>query len=332
MKKTVCFSFLILFFLIMYVIFTGCEEKKKRFRIGVLQWTEEIKPFTETYKGLMDSLNDKGYNPALNLDIDYMNARQDKQAALAAAGILVDKSVDLIVALGTGSSLAALEATETRKIPIVFSIAGAPIATGIIDDFHHSGKNITGVSMKVPVKDQFLVLREILPEIRKIGILFCTEMPQASATGKEAQSAALEYGWASKSMVLTKNELERLDRAVQDLAEQVDAIYIPTDPVLSSKGFLEQILSITDEEKIPVIGVARKFVENGMLAAVHCDFYEIGRQTADPVIRVLSGEAVQTIHSQEPMTQRISLNLKKARQLGIHIPRNVILKADDIFD
>ena len=66
--------------------------------------------------------------------------------------------------------------------------------------------------------------------------------------------------------------------------------------------------------------------------AIHCDFYEIGRQAAGPIVQVLTGVDVQTIPSQKPIIKQLSLNLKKAQQLNIKINRNVILKADNIFD
>jgi ABC-type uncharacterized transport system substrate-binding protein len=78
--------------------------------------------------------------------------------------------------------------------------------------------------------------------------------------------------------------------------------------------------------------VAEKFVEDGALMALHCDFYEIGRQAARPVVQVLKGINPRSIPSQLPAIKKLSLNLKKAQHLNITIRRNIILKADNIFD
>lgn len=312
--------------------FFGCKEKSKRFNIGILQWTEKIQNFNQTYKGIIDGLNDKGYREGLNLEIDYKNVEQDKKLALKIAHGFVKKDVDLIVSLGTGSSLAALEATEKKQIPIVFSIVGAPKATGIIKDYDDSGRNITGISMKIPVKVQFQIVKDILPEITKMGIIYCTEMPQAVATGKEANAVAPEFGWTPLTITLTKKQLPQLQKMVQSLAKKADVIYIPTDPILDSPENLQTIIRISDKWKIPVVAVAKNSVQDGALIAVHCDFYEIGRQASSPIVQILEGVNGQTIPSQKPMIKRLSLNLKKAQQLNIKIKRNTILRADNIID
>lgn len=312
--------------------FFGCNARDEIFHVGILQWTEKVQPFSQTYKGVLDGLKDKGYKDGINLKINYQNVEQDKELALKIAQGFVKSEVDLIVALGTGSSLAALEATEKKQIPIVFSIVGAPKATGIIVDYNDSGRNITGVSMKVPVKEQFEMLKEALPRVKKLGIIYCTEMPQAVATGKEAAAVAPEFGWAQLVISFPKEYLSQLQKIIQSLAQKVDAIYIPTDPILNLPEHVETIIRVSDEHNIPVVVVAKKFVEDGALMAVHCDFYGIGRQAADPIVQVLGGVNPRTIPSQMPTIKKLSLNLKKAQHLNITIKRNVIIRADNIFD
>jgi putative ABC transport system substrate-binding protein len=310
----------------------GCEAKNKEFRIGVLQWTEKIHAYNQTYKGVLDALEDKGYKQGMTLSIDYKNVAQDKEVALKTALDFAKKEVDLILTLGTGSTLAALEATEKKPIPVVFSIVAAPKATGIIRNYEDSGRNITGVSMKVDVKEQFDMVKEVLSEMETLGIIYCTEMPQAVVTGKEATAAARELGWKPLTVSFPKRDLPELEKIVDSAAKQVDAIYIPTDPILNLPEHLQTIIHISDEHKIPVISVTKKSVEDGVLMAVHCDFYKIGRQAADPMVQILSGINVRTIPSQKPMINKLSLNLKKAKNLNIKIKRRVILKTDNIID
>lgn len=107
-------------------LISGCNTNKDIFRIGVIQWTEIIQPYSQTYKGVIDSLNDKDYLEGLSIELFYKNVEQDKSVALETAKQFIDQEVDVIVALGTGSSVAALQATENQNIPIVFSIVGAP--------------------------------------------------------------------------------------------------------------------------------------------------------------------------------------------------------------
>ncbi len=332
MRRHLAFVVLIISAMVIHIVFYGCKAKDEIFHIGILQWTEKVQPFNQTYKGLLEGLKDKGYQDAMNLKLDYRNAEQDKALALKIAQGFVQSEVDLIVALGTGSSLAALEATEKKEIPIVFSIVGAPKATGIIADNRDSGPNITGVSMKIPVKDQLETAKEALPHVKKLGIIYCTEMPQAVATGKEAAAVAPEFDWTPLVISFPKEYLPQLQKIVQSLAQKVDAIYIPTDPILDSPKNLKTIITISDEHHVPVITVSENSVEDGALMAVHCDFYGIGRQAADLIAQVRKGISPRTIPSQLPAIKKLSLNLKKAQNLNITIRRNIILKADNILD
>jgi putative ABC transport system substrate-binding protein len=332
MTKYLKFISLLTTLVLCYLVFVGCKAKNKEFHIGVLQWTEKIHAYNQTYKGVLDALENKGYKQRMTLEIDYKNVEQDKDLALKTALAFVKKEVDLILTLGTGSTLAALEATKKKPIPIVFSIVGDPKATGIIRTYEDSGKNITGVSMKVDVTEQFDMVKEALPEMETLGIIYCTEMPQAVVTGKEATTAARELGWNPLTVSFPKRDLQELEKIVDSLAKQVDAIYIPTDPILNLPEHLQTIIHISDKRKIPVVSVTKKSVETGVLMAVHCDFYEIGRQAADPMVQILSGVNVRTIPSQKPMINKLSLNLKKAKDLNIQIKRQVILKTDNIID
>jgi putative tryptophan/tyrosine transport system substrate-binding protein len=332
MKRYIIFGILIADLILICSAFFGCKAKDDVFHIGVLQWTEKLRPFDRTYKGVLDGLSAKGFKQGVNLKITYRNAEQDKALALKMGRELVKRDVDVIVALGTGSSLAALKATQKKQIPIVFSIVGAPKATGIIRDFDDSGRNITGVSMRVPVRTQFELVKEALPGLKKMGIIYCTEMPQAVSTGKEAAVAASEFGWTRVVVSFPIKELPQLDKTLQTLAQKVGAIYIPTDPILDSPENLKTIIRIADNHRIPVLAVARNSVEEGVLMAIHCDFYEIGRQAADPIVQVLGGVEPRMIPSQLPTMKKLSLNLKKAQQLDIKINRNIIIKANNIFD
>ncbi len=329
MKKLFLISAILL---TMNFIVSGCEKKAEYFQIGVLQWTEKVEPFNKTYRGVKDGLNDKGYRQDVNLRIIFRNVEQDSNAALKYAQEFVEQDVDLIVALGTGSSLAALEATQKKQIPIVFSIVGAPMATGIIDSYEDSGRNISGVSMKVPVADQFRMVDECLPEIENIGILYCTKMPQAVATGHEGLDVAGQYGWRSLDIPVKIEELPQLERILRAVSDKVDAVYIPTDPILGAPDNLKTILGVLNTYAIPLVSVAERFVEQGSLMALNCGFYEIGRQAAGHIEAVIAGVPIRKIPSQKPTITKLTLNLKQAKMLGLEIKRNCILRADRIIE
>ncbi|MHC1626156.1 MAG: ABC transporter substrate binding protein [Methanoculleaceae archaeon] len=198
------------------VALCGCRGKEETARIGILQWTEKIDSFGRTYCGVIDGLEAKAYKEGMNLVIEYKTAEQDGELALRIAEEFVKKDLDLIVSLGTGSSLAALKATEEKRVPIVYSIVAKPRATGIIKEYNDSGRNITGVTMKVPANEQLEVVKEVFPQLMTLGLLYCTEMPQARAAGKEAAAAASEFGWTPLTVSFPKEKVPQLRDIVQD--------------------------------------------------------------------------------------------------------------------
>ncbi|RLB84075.1 MAG: hypothetical protein DRH24_06180 [Deltaproteobacteria bacterium] len=118
MTKHLKFILLITPLILCYLDCVGCKGKNKTFTIGVLQWTEKIHAYNQTYKGLLGGLEDKGYKQGITLEIDYENVEQDKELALKTALDFVKKEVDLILTLGTGSTLSASEATEKNRFPL----------------------------------------------------------------------------------------------------------------------------------------------------------------------------------------------------------------------
>ncbi len=93
-------------------LLSSCEKKEPHYTIGVIQWTEDVEPYVQSYKGVLDSLNENGYLEGVNLSVDYVNVEQDNAQALLSVKRFIEKKVNLIVALGTGSALAAHAASQ----------------------------------------------------------------------------------------------------------------------------------------------------------------------------------------------------------------------------
>jgi len=314
------------------LLLCSCDSRPPTPQIGVLQWSEEVKPYTETHAGLIDGLRDKGYRDGVNIGLRYVNVEQDQTRAKAEAAKLATPGTAALVALGTGSAKAAIEATIFQPIPVVFSIVADPVATGIIRSFADSGGNITGVSMKIDIDRQLAQLEAILGRVDTLGILYARETIQAAATAGEAVQEGRRRGWNVVTSSLDSADLKELPRHVGELARQVDAIYVPTDPVLGRPELVKELVAGADAAGKPLFGVAEVFVEQGFLAALHCDFYQLGYQAANPIAQILKGVEAKDIPSQKPMITRLSLNLNKARQLGIDVCREVIMRADRILE
>lgn len=301
----------------------SCSREKGMYHVGVLQWTEQIEAYRETYRGVVDGLEEEGFVEGKNLKLLYENAEGDRKRALAVAKTWVAQGVDLIITLGTGSTLAAMEATSS--VPIVYSVVGDPEATGI------KGPNVTGTSMKIPVQEQLRKVLAFMPSVRRVGVLYCSEMPQAVATAEEALRAARQMGLQAVEIKVSPEELWRLEEILEAKLTMVDFLYIPTDPVLHRPSLFERIKRMAMKYYVPVIGVSRDVVEQGALLAYHPDFYEVGRQTAHQAALVLEGVPVSQIPPEGPIVKLLSFNVRTARDLLMTVDRELLQRADRVF-
>jgi ABC-type uncharacterized transport system substrate-binding protein len=226
--------------------------------------------------------------------------------------------------------LVALEAT--KEIPIVYSIVGEPKTTGIIESWVSSGKNITGVSMKIPMEKQLEMIQKAIPKMKRLGILFCVSTPQAIVIAEEAKQAAKKLGMTPYPNSLHSDHLDRLPSVTETLAKAVNAIYIPTDPILSAQKNLIKIIEVSFRFKVPIIAVNGDSVRLGALMALHCDFREIGRQAAPMAVKILKGMKPMDIPSQMPLSHRLTVNLKTARQLGINLNPHFLSLAHRVIE
>jgi putative ABC transport system substrate-binding protein len=304
-------------FFIIFILSTPIDAKdlKGKIQIGILQWAESPASYTWTREGFIEGMKGLGYEEGKNVHFDIKIADGNREKAQGISKEFVKKKFDLICALGTVPSLVALEAT--KEISIIYSIVGEPKATGIIESWVCSGKNITGVSMKIPMEKQLEMIQKAISKVKRLGILYCTSTPQAVVTAEEANQTAKKLGMTPHLRSLHSDQLDRLPSVTGSLAKEVEAIYIPTDPFLIAEKNILKIIEVASRYRIPVISVSDDAVESGALMALHCDFREIGKQAAPMVIKILNGMKPMDIPSQMPLSHRLTVNLKTARQLGI---------------
>jgi putative ABC transport system substrate-binding protein len=324
--------FLLTGFFIVFVLSAPVHAKdvRRNIQIGILQWAESPAAYTQTCEGFIEGMKALGYEEGKHVHFDIKIAGGDEQKARMMAREFVIRKVDLICTLGTIPSLAALEAT--KEIPIVYSIVGKPKATGVIDSWVSSGKNITGVAMKIPIEKQLEKIQEVIPKIKRLGILYCASTPQAKATAEETRLATNKLGMVPHSIPLESNQLSQLAFSAENLAKKVDAIYIPIDPILVAKENLLRILEVGFRFKVPIIAVDDTSVELGALMALHCDFREIGKQAAPMAVKILRGMKPMGIPSQLPLSHRLTVNLKTARQLGIPVNPQLLSLAHRVIE
>lgn len=296
------------------------ETQKNEVKLGVLQLLSH--PALDTiYKGLIEELARQGYEEGKNLKIDFQNAQADQSNLVAMSSKLVEEKNDIIVGITTPATLAL--ANATKEIPIIMAGITYPVEAGLIADEKVPGNNITGVSDRTPIKQQIEIMKEVLPNLTKLGILYTSSEDNSIKQVEEAKKNATDLGLEIKvAAVSGTNDVQQV---TESLASEVQAIFVPIDNTIAST--MPTVAKVAQEFKIGVFPSADTMVADGGVLGLGVDQYQIGVETAKVVIEVLNGADPAKTAITLANEGIIYLNERKAQELGIEIPANIKEKA-----
>ncbi|MEL6326998.1 MAG: ABC transporter substrate binding protein, partial [Cyanobacteria bacterium J06626_23] len=172
------------------------------------------------------------------------------------------------------------------------------------------------------------LIKEIIPTVATIGVVYnageansvsLVDLIKAEAPGLEL--TVVEATVASSADVAT---------AAESLIGKVDVIYVPTDNTVVSA--LESVLTVGADNQIPVFAGDTDSVERGAIAGISFDYYDVGRQTGDMVVRILNGEQPNEIPVETVETLQLAVNPAAAATMGVEIPAAVQSRADMVFE
>ena len=296
------------------------QEKNENIKLGVLQLLSHP-ALDAIYKGLVEELAKQGYEVGKNLDIDFQNAQADQSNLTLMSEKLVEAKNDIIVGITTPATLAL--ANATKEIPIIMGGITYPVEAGLIVSEEKPETNITGVSDRTPIKQQIEIMKEILPNLNKLGVLYTSSEDNSVKQVEEVKNIAEELNLKLKIAAVTgTNDVQQI---TESLAAEVDAIFVPIDNTIAST--MPTVVGVADEFKIGIFPSADTMVADGGVLGLGVDQYQIGVKTAEVVISILNGAKASETAITLANEGIISLNLKKAEQLGIEIPAHIKEKA-----
>ena len=182
------------------------------------------------------------------------------------------------------------------------------------------------MSDRTPIKQQLEIMKQVLPNMKKVGILYTSSEDNSVKQAEEAPKAAKELGLEVKvSTIANTNDIQQV---TESLASQVDAIFVPIDNTIASA--MATVVQVTDAAKIPVFPSADTMVADGGVLGVGVDQYQIGVETAKVVVKVLKGAKP----ADTPITLAnkgvVYVNEEKAKKLGITIPDSILKDAQKV--
>jgi putative tryptophan/tyrosine transport system substrate-binding protein len=269
-----------------------------------------------------------GYVEGKNIVIEwrYAEGKPDRLPALAAE--LVRIKVEVIVTTGPGPTRAAKEATTT--IPIVMAQDPDPVGNGFVASLARPGGNITGLATLAPEISgkQLELLKEIVPKLSRVAVLGTSTRPGNAQNLKETELAAGAFGVKLQYLdVLIPKDLETAFRAASK--GRADGVLVLQTPLLTSHR--TQVVDLAAKNRLPAIYATAEWVEDGGLMTYGVSITEMSRRAATYVDKILKGAKPADLPVEQPTKFEFVINLKAAKQIGLTIPPNVMVRADRVI-
>jgi putative ABC transport system substrate-binding protein len=272
-------------------------------------------------------LRELGWIEGRTVTIEYRwtEGRPERVAEIAAE--FVQRKVDVIVS--NGPSIAILK-RATATIPIVFAVAKDPVGGGLVKSLARPGGNVTGLSVEeVDTAGKRLeLLREVLPRLHRVAIMFDAGYPSAVQEMDNLQSAARALG-----LEITPLEIRRAEDiapAFASLGSQADAIFVSQDALTVANA--TRIITLALGARLPAFFGARNFVQAGALISYGPNFPALFRRAAELVDKILRGAKPADIPIEQPTKFELVINLTTAKALGITVPETLLARADEVIE
>ncbi|UCD83769.1 MAG: ABC transporter substrate-binding protein [Deltaproteobacteria bacterium] len=277
----------------------------------VVVLSDKLSPYQE---------NLEGFRNTCEATITEYDMRGDEQWGEEIIRKIQASSPDLVLAIGTQA--ATLISEKLDRIPIIFSMVLNPEKHGL------TGPNITGISLDIPVKTQLQTMRDMLPGIKKIGVLF--DPKESGKIVSNARKVAEEMGF--ELIAVKTSSPKEIPRSLRETLSQVDALWMVADKTVvtnqSIKFFLETSLNFS----VPLYGLSDSYVRSGALVSLTVDYRKNGEQMGALANRILGGTDPSLLPIMPPQNIYRSLNTRVASELNLKIPTEILKATKNVYE
>ena len=302
------------------------QQSSKVPRIGFLDFSSRSSE-SAYVKAFRQGLLELGYVEGKNIIIDYRYAEGQSDRLPAFVADFVDLKVNVLVTLGTPPTVAAKGATKT--IPIV-TYAGDAVGVGLVDSLARPGGNITGISdLSHHLSGQRLeLLKETVPKLSRVAVLWNPDGPGSTLGWKESQLASRELGLQLHSMAV--RTLNAFEGAFEEATRTGSGAVLQTGNVFFHAN-QKRITELAIKHRLPAMYDRREAVDVGGLMSYGADLAGSYRRVAYFVDRILKGAKPSDLPVERPTKFEFVINLRTARQIGVTIPPEILMWADQVI-
>jgi putative ABC transport system substrate-binding protein len=276
-----------------------------------------------------EGLRERGWVEGRNIVIEtrYADGEIDRVPALVTE--LIRLKVDIIVTTSSGTTWAAKNATQS--IPIVMAASANALGEGLVTSLAHPGGNITGMTFLAGPEiagKQLQLLKEMSPVAFRIAVLANPTNRSHAAFARQVKVAARSLG--AQVQVVEAPTPDQLDSAFAAMTkERAAALLVLTDSMFL--GQRQRIANLAARSRLPALYSQREFVDAGGLVSYGPSLVDMFRHAATHVDKILRGAKPGDLPVEQPTKFELVINLKTAKALGITIPKDILLRADEVI-
>lgn len=276
--------------------------------------------------GVKAALQEAGFEADKNLKWEFQSAQGNTATAAQIARKYVGDAPNVIVAIGTPSAQAV--ASATKDIPIIFLAVTDPVEAKLVPSWAASGTNVTGVSDALELAKQVELIKKVVPEAKKVGMVYNPGEANSTIVAKQLKELLPLSG-----MELVEAPAPRtvdVTAAAMSLVGKVDVIYTNTDNNVVSA--YEALVKVGNDAKIPLVAADTDSVKRGAIAALGVNYYELGHQAGGIAARIIKGEKPGDIDSQTSQKLELFLNKQAAAAQGVTLSDSLLAEATQVIE
>jgi len=314
--------------LVLLPVVAAAQQPGRVPRIGYLVLSPLVDPPSAERAAFLDGLKELGYVAGQNIIIEYRSAAWSRELLPDLAAELVELKVDVIVAV-PGTADAARQTTKT--IPIVVPAANDPVESGLVASLARPGGNITGTAVStIDLAGKRLeLLKEALPKLSRVAVLWSPPYEAASLQWKETQAEARRLGLALQSLEV-KDPKDFPGAFSAMTRKRPDALLTFVSPLTTA--YRPIVVEFATKHRLPTMFAVREDVGAGGLMSYAANVPHIFRRAAGYIDKILKGTKPGDLPIEQPTEFELVINMKTAKTLGLTIPQTLLLRADQVIE
>jgi putative ABC transport system substrate-binding protein len=275
-------------------------------------------------------LSENGYVEGQSVVIEYRWAQGQYDRLPTMAAELARRPLAVLVSHG-GEPAALVAKAATSTIPIVFIIGGDPVEVGLVTSYNRPGGNATGISILTATLEakRLGLLHEVAPQVTTIGVLMNPNFQPAEKQLRDVQEAARAFNL--QIQVLRASTDHEIEAAFETVAQQrIAALAVTADPFFDTRR--EKLVALSARHAVPTIYHFREYAVAGGLISYGIKITEAMRLVGVYTSRILKGEKPADLPVMQPTKFELVINLTTAKALGLTVPHNLLVLADEVIE